>query len=104
MLLVGSLSDIMGRRYFLIGSQSIGFIGGILAAKAESVNWLIGAQAIIGIAGSCHDLYPPLALEILPNKYRGYGQAAVTAATMATLGLGPLFARMFVQYTSEGWR
>ncbi|KAF2652922.1 fungal trichothecene efflux pump [Lophiostoma macrostomum CBS 122681] len=104
MLLVGSLSDIMGRRWFLIGSQSIGFIGFCIAAKAASVNGLIGASAVIAVAGSCHDLYPPLTLELLPNKYRGYGQAAMTVAVMPTLGLGPVFARMMVQNTALGWR
>lgn len=104
MLLVGSLSDILGRRYFLIGSQTIGTVGFIVAAKATSVNGLIGASCVIAIAGSCHDLYPPLSLELVPNKYRGITQGLVTLAVMPTLGFGPLFARMFVQYTALGWR
>jgi MFS family permease len=104
MTLVGSLSDIMGRRWFLIGSQTLGVIGCILAARATSVEYLIGASAVISLGASCHDLYPPLSLELVPNKYRGLTQGLVTFAVMPTLGLGPLFARMFVEYTTIGWR
>lgn len=104
LLLVGTLSDIVGRRWFIIGAQMFGIIGGIIAATANNVNQVIGSSPFIGIAGCGQVLYPLLVQEIVPNKYRGWSQTLITVAVLPTLGLGPVVARSLVQYTELGWR
>lgn len=47
-ILVGRLGDIFGRRWFLIGGQTLGAIGSIIGARATSVNILMGSTAFIG--------------------------------------------------------
>lgn len=104
LLLVGTLSDIAGRRWFIIGAQMFGVVGGIIAATANNVNQVIGSSPFIGIAGCGQVLYPLLVQEIVPNKYRGWSQTLITVAVLPTLGLGPIVARSLVQYTDLGWR
>ncbi|KAN0088989.1 siderophore iron transporter [Hyaloscypha variabilis] len=104
LLLVGRISDIVGRRYFIIGGQAFGLIGSIVCAKAKSINMVIGGTVFVGLSGAVANLYPLLVQELMPNKYRGYGQAAVTLAMVPTLGFGPLIARSLVTYTALSWR
>ena len=103
-MLVGRISDIVGRRYFIIGGQAFGLIGSIVCAKAKSINMVIGGTVFVGLSGAVANLYPLLVQELMPNKYRGYGQAAVTLAMVPTLGFGPLIARSLVTYTALSWR
>lgn len=104
LLLVGSISDVLGRRWFMIGGQAFGFTGACIAARATSINVIIGANLFIGIGGATQVLYPLLVHEIVPNKYRGYAQAFIMFSVLPTLGLGPVWVRMFVQYTALKWR
>ena len=50
LLLFGRLSDRFGRRNFALGSCMLAIIGGIVAATAQSIETLIGAEVIMGIA------------------------------------------------------
>ncbi|CAK7224030.1 hypothetical protein SBRCBS47491_005410 [Sporothrix bragantina] len=104
LLLVGSISDIVGRRYFLLGGQLINFIGAIIAARATSVNMLIGASALVGLGQATQLLYPMLIQEIVPNKYRGISQGLFSLAIFPTIALGPAFARYMVANPKFGWR
>ena len=104
LLIVGSLSDVLGRRYFMVAGCCCGMVGAIIAATANKVTTLIGSSVFMGIAGATQVIYPMLVAEIVPNKWRGFAQAAITCAVFPTLGLGPAFARMLVQYTAPGWR
>lgn len=104
LLVVGSLSDVLGQRHFIIIGQALGLVGACVAATARNVNTLIGASLLVGIGGATQILYPLLIMEIVPNKYRGIAQSGVTFAAFPIMGLGPAFARMMVQYTELGWR
>lgn len=104
LLLAGNLSDIFGRRWFIIGGQICAVVGSCVAATAVNVSALVGANIFIGFAAGVQVMYPILVMEIVPNKYRGYGQAGNTASVFLTLGLGPAWARYFIAYTALGWR
>jgi MFS family permease len=43
-LIVGRLSDIFGRRYFMIGGAALGCIGAIICATAKSVPVLVSVE------------------------------------------------------------
>lgn len=103
-LLIGRISDIFGRRWFLIGGQLICSIGSIICALAPTVNVLIGGTVLLALGGSCQPLYPLLCQEIVPNKYRGWSQAAITVAVFPFMGFGPAIGRSLVTNTVLGWR
>ncbi|KIW93878.1 uncharacterized protein Z519_05193 [Cladophialophora bantiana CBS 173.52] len=103
-LFFARLSDILGRRYFLVGGQTFGVIGSIICATGNSINVLIGGSVLAGIGGAAGLLYPVVIHELLPNKHRPWGQAAITLAVLPTLGFGPAIARTMIAQTAVGWR
>lgn len=103
-LFFARLSDILGRRYFLVGGQTLGVIGSIICATGNSVDVLIGGSVLTGIGGAAGLLYPVIIHELLPNKYRHWGQAAITVTVLPTLGFGPAIARTMIAHTAVGWR
>jgi MFS family permease len=102
--LVGSVSDVIGRRYFLIVGQLSGLLGAILGATSKDINMLIGATVFIGIAAAIQLSYPLLVMEIIPNKYRGWGQGMITLLVLPSLGFGPIVGRTIVENVTGGWR
>jgi MFS family permease len=103
-LFFSRLSDILGRRYFLIGGQLFGVVGSIICAKGNNVNVVIGGSILAGIGGATALLYPIIIHELIPNKHRHWAQAAVTVSVLPTLGFGPAIARTMIAHTSMGWR
>lgn len=103
-LFFSRLSDILGRRYFLIGGQLVGVVGAIICAKGNSVNVVICGSALQGVGGATALLYPIIVHELVPNKYRHWAHAAITLSVLPTLGFGPAIARTMVAQTSMGWR
>jgi MFS family permease len=104
LLVVGRLGDIVGRRYFMIGGQLLGIIGSIICAKATSINMVIGGTVLSACAGAVQTLYPLLVQELVPNKYRSWGLAAIALGVFPTIGGGPAIARAFVDNTALSWR
>lgn len=88
----------------MIGAQLCAVVGSIVCAQAKNVNTVIDGTVLTGIAGGAQQLYMLLIQEIVPNKYRIYGQAAITLGIFPTLGFGPAIARALVEYTELGWR
>ncbi len=104
LLIVGRLSDIIGRRYFMIVAQLLSLVGSIVSARAQKVDIVIAGTVLSAFAGGAQQLYPMLVQELVPNKYRIYGQAAITLAILPTIGFGPAIARAFVNNEHMGWR
>lgn len=104
LLIFGRISDIIGRRYFIIVAQLFAVVGSIVCATANNVNTVIAGTVLTGIAGGAQQLYPLLVQELVPNKYRIYGQAAITVGLFPTIGFGPAIARTLVERTELGWR
>lgn len=48
LLLVGSLSDALGRRHFVVAGQAFGLVGSVIAATAKTVPTIVGANVLIG--------------------------------------------------------
>ncbi|KIW04210.1 uncharacterized protein PV09_04518 [Verruconis gallopava] len=102
-LLVGSISDIVGRRWFLIGGQIFGVVGSVLGGSSKNVQMLVGASVFTGIGAACQLTYPLLVMEIVPNKYRGWAQGAITMAVLPSLGFGPIVGRAIIESSSWRW-
>lgn len=69
----GRLSDIFGRRYFMLCGSILGIIGCLVGATGHSINQMIASGAIFGIGSGFQEMAYACLQEILPNKYRLLG-------------------------------
>lgn len=101
--LVGRLSDIFGRRWFLAGGQGLGVVGAIICATAHSIPTIIAGSAIVGLAGSTALSFPFIIGELVPMKYRFIGNAYANTWCIPFSGLAPVVANSLVNRASWRW-
>ncbi|CZR69531.1 uncharacterized protein PAC_19431 [Phialocephala subalpina] len=70
-LFVGELSDIFGRRWFLIIGDLLCLVGNIVCGRATSAKMVIGGQILNGIGMTLGYLSTPLIAEVVPKRSRG---------------------------------
>jgi MFS family permease len=75
--LIGRLSDLFGRRYFLIFASALGLIGCIICATARSVPVLIGGEALVGLSAAGGASYTSVLSEMVPVKHRFPAQSFI---------------------------
>jgi MFS family permease len=76
-LIVGRLSDIFGRRYFMVGGAVLAVIGCLICATAKSVTVLIGGNVFLGVASACQLSFSYVQAELVPMKYRYLSSAGI---------------------------
>ncbi|GKT95182.1 trichothecene efflux pump [Colletotrichum tofieldiae] len=69
-LLVGRLSDLYGRRYFIVGTSFLGVIGSILGCFGGSTSVLMAANVLSGIAAAAQMSFGFVIGELVPTKWR----------------------------------
>ncbi|PYH49200.1 TRI12-domain-containing protein [Aspergillus saccharolyticus JOP 1030-1] len=104
LLLIGRLSDLLGRRWIFIGSTAIGLLGCIVAAAARTIPDVIIGMAFIGINAGAQQSSPMILAELVPNKHRSYVSAGVVNSAAPLTISGPVFIRLMIQNISHGWR
>lgn len=103
LLLFGRLSDRFGRRNFALGSCVLAIVGGIVAATAQSIETLIAAEVIMGIASGVPAAYPLLAGELVSNKDKYIGTALVVVPNVIATGFGAYIGLALVQVANWRW-
>jgi MFS family permease len=103
LLLFGRLSDRFGRRNFALGSCVLAIVGGIVAATAKSIETLIAAEVIMGIASGVPAAYPLLAGELVSNKHKYVGTALVVVPNVIATGFGAYIGLRLVQVANWRW-
>ncbi|KAL2834391.1 fungal trichothecene efflux pump [Aspergillus cavernicola] len=68
--IIGSLSDIFGRRWFFIVGSGLGLIGGILGATAQSITQIIVSQAFFGMSKGFGISFFWVIGELVPMRWR----------------------------------
>lgn len=91
--LVGRLGDIFGRRYFLIGGQTLGFIGAITCATAKNIPTVIGGTVLVGLAGAVQLTFTFVVAELVANKDRAYVDAFLFMSIVPLSSMGPAFGK-----------
>ncbi|KAB5576322.1 major facilitator superfamily domain-containing protein [Coniochaeta sp. 2T2.1] len=79
--IVTQAADYWGRKWLLIGMTFTGVIGSIVVARANNFNVVIIGFTITGIANGAQALVHVVTSEVLPRRWRGYGQATDMVAT-----------------------
>ncbi|KAL3458842.1 major facilitator superfamily domain-containing protein [Aspergillus heterothallicus] len=105
---VGELSDILGRRWFIISACVSMSVGGFIAGRATSVDMIIGGQVIAGIGGGIAFLANPAAAEMVPKHSRSIALSALEVLNgVVSIGCA-LSTGAFTQYNvggpRDGWR
>lgn len=87
--LVGRLGDICGRRYFLIGGQIFGLLAGVVGATTQTIDGMIGAGTLMGLAAATQLSFPYVLCELVANRHRGIADALLFLSTLPLAGAGP---------------
>ncbi|KAK0614473.1 major facilitator superfamily domain-containing protein [Immersiella caudata] len=69
-------ADYWGRRWFLVISTLLGAVGSIIVARAMSIEMAIAGFVITSISYGAQPLLHTVSSEVLPRRYRSWGQAA----------------------------
>jgi MFS family permease len=102
--LVGRITDIFGRRYFIIGGTVLCMVGTIIASQAKSINMLIGANVLVGLGACAPSSVAYVLGELVPMKHRYLLLGLMFLWMLPSVALGPAVAWAFVLHTNAGWR
>ncbi|MEH3077353.1 MAG: multidrug effflux MFS transporter [Quadrisphaera sp.] len=89
MLLVGPLSDAVGRRRPLLVGLGVHVVASLLCALAPSIEVLSVLRVLQGLGTSAASV---IALAVVRDKFEGRGAARLQARLMVIVGVSPLFA------------
>ncbi|KAI5194254.1 hypothetical protein E4T38_09625 [Aureobasidium subglaciale] len=99
----GSLTDRMGKKWFIVGGCAIGVVGSFISSSATQVYTIIGGNILTGIANAGCIVSIAANQEITPNKFRPYAFGfAQTVNSIAAIA-GTFGAAAFVKYASWNW-
>ncbi|KIW76454.1 hypothetical protein Z517_11200 [Fonsecaea pedrosoi CBS 271.37] len=104
LIVAGTLSDVLGRRWFVIGTGVLGVAGGICGALAQNIPTALASLTILGLnhAGAMNTL--AAIAEIVPTRLRGIILGAVNAGILVWATCGSLIGHEVAVHTAPGWR
>lgn len=120
LLVAGRLSDIFGRRWFVVGACFFCCLGNIICATAKDVNTIIAGMIFCGIGGGVLVSFPMIISEckglchclrcvlmcclVVPNKHRGIWIGSIYSTSIGPYGFGPLIGQSIASMSPNGWR
>jgi MFS family permease len=100
-LVIGSLSDHIGRRPLMIGALTVDLVAMLVFLFSPSIGWLIVARIVQGIAtGAASSALSAAVVELAPERRKKLGAQMTGMAPLAGLGIGALFAGVLAQFVS----
>jgi MFS family permease len=87
-----------------MGASALAAVGCIVGATANSVESLIGANDLIGLAASAQLSFSYVVAELVPVRDRFYAMTLIILAAVPFATFGPYISRLFIVHTSHGWR
>lgn len=88
--MVGRLSDIFGRREFMLAGNGFCFVGSIIMATSKSVNMFIAGSALTGFGAGIHQISYASVSELVPRKSRPFYLALFQGCLAATASVSPI--------------
>ncbi|KAI4603609.1 hypothetical protein KJ359_003425 [Pestalotiopsis sp. 9143b] len=89
--IVSQAADYWGRKWFLVVCTMFGAVGSIIIGRATSMGMLIAGFTVSGVAFGAQPLLHTVTSEILPRRWRGWGQAVDSISN----SLGAVFGLLF---------
>ncbi|RDW65636.1 uncharacterized protein DSM5745_09375 [Aspergillus mulundensis] len=99
----GRLSDIFGRRWFLISGALFGAIGAVVGATGRSIPQMIAAGVLMGIGGGFGEMIFASVQEIVPNQQRLFVLGCVEISNIPAM-LSPMIGYAFISHAKLRWR
>ncbi|KAF2400662.1 MFS general substrate transporter [Trichodelitschia bisporula] len=103
--LSGGLSDIFGRRYFMIAGGFISLVSAIMGLVAKNIPTMIAMSAVAGLGSGSQQLALAAVSEIVPNRLRGRVQACIDLVVLPWTVFGAITGgAMVTQHGKYGFR
>jgi EmrB/QacA subfamily drug resistance transporter len=104
MLVAGSLSDRLGRKWVMVAGIMVFCGGSVMCAVAPSVGWVIAGRAVMGVGAAASE---PGTLSVIRQLYpdaaqRARALGAWSAVSGLSLALGPVIGGLLVDLAD--WR
>ncbi|MEV4267745.1 MFS transporter [Kribbella sp. NPDC049584] len=101
-LVIGSLSDHVGRRPLMIGALALELAAMLVFLFSTSIGWLIVARIVQGVAtGAASSSLSAAVVELAAERRKKLGALMTGLAPLAGLGIGALFAGVLAQYVDD---
>lgn len=101
-VVIGSLSDHIGRRPMIIGALAIDLVAMLMFLAAPSIGWIIAARIVQGVAtGAASSSFSAAVVELAPERFKKLGAQMTSMAPLAGLAIGALFAGVLAEFASD---
>ena len=102
LLIIGSLSDHIGRRPLLIGALALELVSMLVFLVSPSIPWIIAARIIQGVAtAAATSSFSAAILELAPDQRKHLAGVITGLAPAAGIGIGALFSGVIAQFSSS---
>ncbi|NEM90982.1 MFS transporter [Galbitalea soli] len=102
LLVVGSLSDHIGRRPVVVVALGVETVAMVLFLVAPDIGWVIAARVLQGVAtGAASSAFTAWIVELAPERYKRLGGVLGATGTAGGLALGALLSGVAVQFASD---
>ena len=102
--IVGRLTDIYGRKWFIVAAIVVFLIGSVLAGLSQTMNQLIVFRAIQGLGGGSIMAIAFVAVgDLFPPAERGKNQGYVASVYALSSILGPILGGLITDQLSWNW-
>ncbi|SDO63935.1 MFS transporter [Lentzea jiangxiensis] len=100
-LVVGSLSDYVGRRPLMIGALAVDLVAMVMFLVAPGIGWVIAARVVQGIAtGAASAALSAAVVELAPERFKKLGAQMTSMAPLGGLAIGALFAGVLAEFAA----
>ncbi|CAK7221376.1 hypothetical protein SBRCBS47491_004509 [Sporothrix bragantina] len=100
--IAGRLSDMFGRRYFMVAGSVLLICGSIICATGQSIGQMIAGGAIFGAGSGLLEIVFGAVQEVVPNKYRSIFVGLFDASSVIAQ-IMPLVSWAIILHTNN-WR
>ncbi|KAF2142679.1 uncharacterized protein K452DRAFT_350960 [Aplosporella prunicola CBS 121167] len=101
-MICGSNTDVLGRRWFLVGGNLVCTVGHVIIATARSAHQMTAGLAVEGFGAACCQMAAFALPELLPNKWRHIAVVIADATIYVAVTVAPATARY--AYESGAWQ
>ena len=102
-MICGANTDLLGRRWFLVGGNVFCFIGHLVVGSAKSANAVIIGMAFSGFGGGNCQMAAFALSELLPNKWRHIGVVIADFSTLMAVIVAPVSGRYGWETNTWQW-